>query len=85
MVFGSRATGKSKPHSDLDLVVMGDIPLPLRTMRQLKDAFDESRFPFQVDLVDWATMSEEFRTVVIATAVDLDLGASAPVGGEKRL
>ena len=72
MVFGSRATGRSKPHSDLDLVVMGDTPLPLRTMRQLKDAFDESRFPYQVDLVDWATTSEEFRKVILATAVDLD-------------
>jgi type I restriction enzyme S subunit len=72
MVFGSRATGRSKPHSDLDLVVMGDTPLPLRTMRQLKDAFDESRFPYQVDLVDWAATSDEFRKVILATAVDLD-------------
>lgn len=71
MVFGSRATGNAKPYSDLDLVIMVDTPLPVRTIRQLRDDFDDSPLPFQVDLVDWATTNEEFRRIIQASAVEL--------------
>jgi type I restriction enzyme S subunit len=71
-VFGSRATGTAKPFSDLDLVIMGDEPLPVTTLRILRDAFDDSDLPFQVDLVEWAGTSEEFRKVIERTAIYLD-------------
>jgi len=70
-IFGSRATGTAKPYSDIDLVIMGDEPLPVTTMRTLRDAFDDSDLPFQVDLVEWAGTSEEFRKVIQNTAVPL--------------
>jgi type I restriction enzyme S subunit len=67
-IFGSRATGRAKPHSDIDLVIMGDELLPVTTMRILRDAFDDSDLPFQVDLVEWAGTSVEFRNVIASTA-----------------
>ena len=67
-IFGSRAIGRAKPHSDIDLVIMGDELLPVTTMRILRDAFDDSDLPFQVDFVEWAGTSEEFRKVMTATA-----------------
>ncbi len=70
-LFGSRATGTSKPHSDLDLVIMGEELLPVSTIRKLRDAFDDSDLPFQVDLVEWAGTSAEFRKVIKETAVAL--------------
>jgi len=70
-VFGSRASGTAKPYSDLDLVIMGDESLPVTTMRILREAFDDSDLPFQVDLVEWAGTSEEFRKVIVATAIPL--------------
>jgi len=63
-VFGSRVNGTAKPFSDLDLVVMGDVPLDFRQLAALKDAFAESNLPFRVDVVDWATTSAEFRQIV---------------------
>jgi type I restriction enzyme S subunit len=69
-VFGSRANGKAKTYSDLDIVVMGDSPLSVRTMRQLRDDFDESNLPFQVDVVDWAQADEKFRQIIMLDAVD---------------
>ena len=63
-VFGSRAIGTAKPHSDLDLVIMGEEPLPLTTMRILRDAFDDSDLPIQVDLVEWAGVGEGLRIVI---------------------
>ena len=71
-LFGSRAIGTAKPHSDIDLVIMGDDLLPVTVMRILRDAFDDSDLPFQVDLVEWAATSMEFRKVIAESAVPLE-------------
>ncbi len=62
--FGSRVQGTAKPFSDLDLAVMGDVPLDFRQLAALKDAFADSNLPFRVDVVDWATTSEAFRGII---------------------
>lgn len=69
--FGSRAKGSAKPHSDLDLAVISDQPLPLRVSADLSDAFSESDLPWKVDVVDWATTSESFRKIIQADRVVL--------------
>jgi uncharacterized protein len=62
--FGSRVRGTTKPFSDLDLAVMGDVPMDSRTLAELKDAFAESNLPFRVDVVDWAVTSETFKGII---------------------
>ena len=62
--FGSRATGKAKPYSDLDLAIIGDEPLPLATLAALTEAFSESDLPWRVDVVDWSTTSPSFRDII---------------------
>lgn len=62
--FGSRVHGNAKPFSDLDLAVMGDVPLDFRHLAALRDAFAESNLPFRVDVVDWAATSEAFRGII---------------------
>ena len=64
LVIGSRVSGQAKPFSDLDIVVMGDEPLDLRTLGQLRDVFDESSLPFAVDIVEWASASDAFRRII---------------------
>ena len=63
-VFGSRATGKIKPHSDLDLCILGSRPISLKKMAILKEKFSESDLPMRVDVVDWTTISPEFQAVI---------------------
>jgi predicted nucleotidyltransferase len=70
-VFGSRATMSAKEYSDLDLVVIGDVPLDLGQLALLEHDFDESELPFKVDVVDWATASASFRQIIRKTAVVL--------------
>jgi len=62
--FGSRATGNARETSDLDLVIIGETPLDFETLAALRDAFSESRIPYKVDVVDWATISETFREII---------------------
>jgi predicted nucleotidyltransferase len=64
LAFGSRVTGKAKPFSDLDLAIMGDEPLDFRQFAALKDAFADSNLPFRVDIVDWASTSLHFRSII---------------------
>jgi predicted nucleotidyltransferase len=50
-LFGSRATGRAGPRSDVDLVIYGaDDP---RLVDQLFTLFDESLLPMTVDVVDY--------------------------------
>lgn len=70
-LFGSRATQHYKPHSDLDLCVMGKSALSLQTLSNLKEAFSESDLPMRVDIIDWASTSPEFREIIKKTYTPL--------------
>lgn len=62
--FGSRASWTAKEHSDLDLAVIGDVPLGLSVCAALADELAESDLPYKVDVVDWATTSPSFREII---------------------
>lgn len=63
-VFGSRVSGMTKEHSDLDLAVKGKGKIARDVMRKLKTAFEESDLPFRVDVVDWNSISAAFKKIV---------------------
>ncbi len=71
-VFGSRARGTARPHSDLDLAVAADAPLPLGRLEVLRDAFAASDLPMQVDVVDYRAVSTAFRRIIDATKAPLE-------------
>ena len=60
--FGSRVSGNAKPYSDLDIALMTAEPLSPIDMALLKVDFSESDLPFKVDVLDWETLSDGFRT-----------------------
>jgi len=62
--FGSRVLGTARPHSDLDLAIVAEGPLPLATLGRLQEAFEESDLTFRVDLVDWHSISPSFRQLI---------------------
>ncbi len=69
--FGSRVCGTAKPHSDLDLVIKGASRIEKRIMRELALAFDDSDLPFRVDIIDWASITENFRAIIAPQIVPL--------------
>lgn len=60
-VFGSRAKGKARKFSDLDLVLLTAKPVSFARLGALENDFSESELPFRVDVVDWAATESEFR------------------------
>jgi uncharacterized protein len=68
LVFGSRATGRFRPTSDLDLLFVKPDPIDWRARARLHDAFDASELPFRVDVVAWANLAPSYRARVQAQA-----------------
>jgi type I restriction enzyme S subunit len=62
--FGSRATGRAKKYSDLDIAVLGDKPMTIAQSATLAEAFSESDLPWKVDVVDWVLTDARFRAII---------------------
>jgi predicted nucleotidyltransferase len=60
-VFGSRATGRARRYSDLDLAIDAGRRLTLDETARLGEAFSESDLPYRVDLVDWHDINDHWR------------------------
>lgn len=56
--YGSRVNGTAKKHSDLDLAVFGVSDL---IIGELKDDFAESDLPFNIDVMSWEKIPENFK------------------------
>ena len=70
--FGSRVTGsRTKPYSDLDLLLMPRMPMSLRHLGLLQEAFSESDLPWKVDLVDGSTISDTLRLAILPRSVQI--------------
>jgi predicted nucleotidyltransferase len=80
-VFGSRATGRARRYSDLDLAVDAGRPLTLDETARLSEAFRDSDLPYRVDLADWQSIDDHFRQVVAADRTPL--AEEAGHGGEE--
>lgn len=63
-VFGSRATGKAKKFSDLDLCVKASAPMTLHLASAMAEDFAESDLPWKVDIADWWSISDAFRAII---------------------
>lgn len=58
--YGSRVTWTSRPQSDLDLVAFSG-PEQTGQVSDLREAFEESDLPFQVDMLVWDDLPESFQ------------------------
>jgi len=71
-VFGSRATGRARRYSDLDLAIDAGRPLTLDELARLAEAYSESELPYGVDIVDWQSIDDRFRQMIAAERIQLD-------------
>jgi type I restriction enzyme S subunit len=71
VAFGSRITQTARPTSDLDLCVMGNTPFSFETLAELRYAFSDSNLPYKVDVIDWATISSDFRKIVLEQCINI--------------
>ena len=70
-VFGSRATGRARPFSDLDLLVIEPARLSWSQRADLRDRFEASDLPFRVDVVEAEALPAGMAERVACESVSL--------------
>lgn len=71
LVFGSRATGRARPSSDIDLALTG-VKDPA-TVDRLRTEFEESLLAVTVDLVDYDRLANpRLRAHIDAVGIELE-------------
>jgi predicted nucleotidyltransferase len=70
-VFGSRATGRARRYSDLDLAIDAGRPLTLDEIAGLAEAFSDSDLPYKVDLADWCNIDGGWQQTIMGERVAL--------------
>jgi len=71
-IFGSRVTGKQKKFSDLDICLKSEEAIPIEVIASLKESFSNSDLPYMVDLIDYQTISPEFRKIIDTTGININ-------------
>lgn len=71
-IFGSRATGKNHPFSDIDLLLEGATNEEAESrIAQIKELFEESNFPYKIDLVKAADLAQSYRPSVMRDRIEV--------------
>ena len=65
-IFGSRAKGESRKFSDYDIGIIGRKSLGLKKISLIKGELEESDLPYRVDVVDFSTVSKNFKNIALS-------------------
>lgn len=60
-IFGSRTQDIHRKYCDVDIGVLGPVKLPVSTLLQIKEELHNSDIPYLTDVVDFSTVSNDFR------------------------
>ena len=64
LAFGSRYYGNHCKHSDLDLAFKNSEKLDYMRIAKIKDEFQISDLPYSVDVLDYNSVSSDFREII---------------------
>lgn len=61
-IYGSRVQGKAQKYSDVDIALKGIISF--KDLLRLKVLFEDSTFPYKVDIIDLDSIKPEFYRII---------------------
>lgn len=71
-IFGSRAGGKNRKFSDVDIGIKGNKKIPITLISEIKDAFEESDIPYMVDIIDFKHVTKNFKSIALQQTLSLN-------------
>ena len=71
-IFGSWAVGNARKFSDIDIGIQSSRQIPNGMLSDLEEAFEESNLPYIVEVVDFNTVSEKFKTIASQKVIHLN-------------
>jgi predicted nucleotidyltransferase len=63
-VFGSRIKKRSKKYSDIDIAIVSKEKIDWVTIEKIKERFSISDLPYRVDILDYNSLSLNFKKIV---------------------
>ena len=63
--FGSRAMGRGRERSDIDIGIEGPEPVPLVVLDDIKEDLDNLPILYKIDIVDFNRLTPKFREVAL--------------------
>lgn len=70
-VFGSRTGQNHRKYCDLDVGILGSSKVPVTALLQLEDELRNSDIPYRTDVVDFTTVSQDFREKALTRTIAL--------------
>ncbi len=70
-MFGSRATGKNRRWSDVDIGISGNQKIAGSKLVEIESDLSESDIPYLVEIVNFQSVSTEFAKVALSSKIDL--------------
>ena len=68
-LFGSRAKGRCRETSDVDISIDVGKKINSRLLYKIKDEIEESNIPYFVDVVDFNNVSEKMKEQILQGSV----------------
>ncbi len=69
-MFGSRVNGNARKYSDIDIAIKSN-KLTSSIKSQIELDFENSTLPYEVDVVDLNTISDDFKNLIKNTLVEI--------------
>ena len=73
LLFGSRATGRFREGSDIDIALDAGKPLEFFDVCEVRNLLEASYIPYKVDVVDLHSVSQEMRDAITRDGVLLNI------------
>ena len=75
VAYGSRARGRARKFSDLDLAIVSARPVDGKIIALLANDFTQSNLPIRVDISEWRRFSQTFRRAIADHCVTIQESA----------
>lgn len=69
-IFGSRAKGTYKDYSDIDIAIDNSEKISEKILQKISFEFEDSTFPYEVDVVDSNSVSDNFKSLITGDLIE---------------
>ena len=72
VLFGSWAQGRAREHSDIDIGILGPVPVDSVAMDAIRAKCDALDTLYTIELIDLSRVEEEARRFIVENSVEME-------------